>query len=528
MRHLPPLQIDNLSGGWNTAVPATHIADNEFSDGKNIYLDELAKPTKRAGIDSTGVEESNSITGLFRYDRNDGSDYQVYVEGTDLKYRTTGSGTSVYSSLTDGLRTRFAVMYGALYVCNGTDTPIKWDQTTASTATGMPAGFDCFEHEEKLFTYGMTSEINDRDYPSILAYSETGDPDDWSELTNFVNIGETDGTVLQKCVSDGGRILCWKDSSVWQVTFDSIGDYDRHKILDLGTPAPDSVVKVGNDYFFLTRDAVVSLGEEMSYVGQERAGLGLSAKIKPEINKINQEYIHKAQGMFFDNKYFLAVPVNQSTTNNVVYVYDVIKKVWLPPIYYGVDGDIECWGKYVEDDTEYFYWGSSDGYIYREANSFADDGAAIDSFIETKKYSMYWNQMEQRGRLKTFYTTISYLSEGSNSVSQTITVDNSETSTKNLSPVSASSWSGTIGRQLVGNNEEEIEGTDYYYPIGTSLETVGVAYNTRIIRHLNKRGYTIQFKYENNTINSGFTLQGFAITNSVIAENDFQSPAIKV
>lgn len=54
----------------------------------------------------------------------------------------------------------------------------------------------------------------------------------------------------------------------------------------------------------------------------------LSESIQETIDTINQDYAHNAVSVYFDNRYYLAVPVNGSTTNNRLIIYNFINKQW--------------------------------------------------------------------------------------------------------------------------------------------------------------------------------------------------------
>jgi len=56
--------------------------------------------------------------------------------------------------------------------------------------------------------------------------------------------------------------------------------------------------------------------------------LPLSAPIDDIIAKINVNAVSNSVAVYFNNRYYLAVPINGSTTNNCVLVYNFINKNW--------------------------------------------------------------------------------------------------------------------------------------------------------------------------------------------------------
>ena len=54
----------------------------------------------------------------------------------------------------------------------------------------------------------------------------------------------------------------------------------------------------------------------------------ISEAIKPTIDRINQNYIDKAVGTYFNNRYYLAIPVDGSNENNLIVIYNFINNGW--------------------------------------------------------------------------------------------------------------------------------------------------------------------------------------------------------
>jgi hypothetical protein len=54
----------------------------------------------------------------------------------------------------------------------------------------------------------------------------------------------------------------------------------------------------------------------------------LSSPISDVIERINYNHVSGAVASYFENRYYLAVPLDSSTTNNAVLVYNFINKAW--------------------------------------------------------------------------------------------------------------------------------------------------------------------------------------------------------
>ena len=54
----------------------------------------------------------------------------------------------------------------------------------------------------------------------------------------------------------------------------------------------------------------------------------LSSSIQGTISRINKDRAHKAVSAYFDNRYYIAVPLDNSLTNNALLVYNFLNKQW--------------------------------------------------------------------------------------------------------------------------------------------------------------------------------------------------------
>ena len=97
---------------------------------------------------------------------------------------------------------------------------------------------------------------------------------------------------------------------------------------EYGAVGKDAVVQVGSDVVFLSsKRGVTSLGIADS--GKVTAiDLPLSDPIQPLINRINWNYAQNSCLAFHNNRLYVAVPLDGSTINNAILVYDFLAKAW--------------------------------------------------------------------------------------------------------------------------------------------------------------------------------------------------------
>jgi hypothetical protein len=133
-----------------------------------------------------------------------------------------------------------------------------------------------------------------------------------------INQGAADGLVTIALFGKS-TIVCFKEQSVFRVdnVYGSLGSITLSAVTRrYGCVAAKSVVDVGNDLLWLSQGGVASL--TLTTEGELQAGTGVgkppmfSADIQPLIERINWAYASGATGAFWDNKYYLAVPLDDA------------------------------------------------------------------------------------------------------------------------------------------------------------------------------------------------------------------------
>jgi hypothetical protein len=108
----------------------------------------------------------------------------------------------------------------------------------------------------------------------------------------------------------------------------SIADISLKEITrEAGLVAQKSVVTIGDRIFFLSDNGVYSTSFQDLY-NLRGAGLPLSDPINPLIKRINPDYAHNAVAVYHDNRYWIAVPLDNSPRNNAILVYNLLNQGW--------------------------------------------------------------------------------------------------------------------------------------------------------------------------------------------------------
>ena len=96
---------------------------------------------------------------------------------------------------------------------------------------------------------------------------------------------------------------------------------------DLGCSARRSIVQIANKIFFLSDQGVYGL-EFLDQYNLRGLDVPLSEPIQPYIDRINQDYVDRSTGAYFNSRFFLAIPIDGATENNVILVYNTLNGGW--------------------------------------------------------------------------------------------------------------------------------------------------------------------------------------------------------
>ncbi len=132
------------------------------------------------------------------------------------------------------------------------------------------------------------------------------------------------------------EILVFKTNSIYAAKFaDNTSSpdiilaesYVRTLTYDIGCVAKRSVANISGYVFFLSRKGVYRLEPQLD-TNLLANTAPMSIGIQKYIDRINQNYVKNAVGTVFNGRYYLAVPLDNSTVNNYVFVYNLTNQMW--------------------------------------------------------------------------------------------------------------------------------------------------------------------------------------------------------
>lgn len=186
---------------------------------------------------------------------------------------------------------------------------------------------------------GVSPSVNftDRNIRDEVAISDILDENTYDQIYNQFRIsgGTADQVVAMHGFFDDKMIVLNRNSihSISNTSGNLTDTIVRELTSEIGCLARKTVLMRGNTMYFLSDNGVYGL-EFLNDYNLRGIDQPLSKNIQPYIDRINPDKADKAVAVYFDNRYFLAVPLdsvagaNDAIGNNAVLVYNFLNKGW--------------------------------------------------------------------------------------------------------------------------------------------------------------------------------------------------------
>ena len=307
-------------------------ADNKFyilrgqgQTAKGVTGITRSGSTATVTLNAHGFSNGNeiTITGATQTDYN-GSFVISNVTTNTFDYAVPGTPA------TPATGTIYAQKAKPAMVWDGTTniTVVPQSITTGSSANFPPADFGI---------YFQNRIIVKRDRDKIAA-SDYFDYNTWDLTFNqfTINLGANDYIVgFQPWQED--KFLILERNSIYYAYIDPNGytsgaspggnSFIKSLTAEFGCSARRSIVNAGEFIFFLSDNGVYLLNPslDLKLLGNTTP---LSGPVSDIIRRINAQAVANAVARVYNNRYYLAVPLDSSTRNNAVLVYSMLNKAW--------------------------------------------------------------------------------------------------------------------------------------------------------------------------------------------------------
>lgn len=293
----------------NKLYYADGASNLSFTDGTSYY---------RQGTSVLSITVTNDGTGYT-------STPTVTISAPSLTYGTTA--TAVATVVSNKVSAITVTNAGSGYTSAPTVT-ITGGGGSSATATASvsalaPSGLRLIrQFTNRLFAVGTGANRN------TLYASDILDAEVW-KTTNTIVVGGNDGEdIIAIQPFFDFELLVFKPNKIYLVTVDptatTAAGWTVRLINDkIGCQAAGSAIFTNKDVFFLSNDGIRSVvrsaADDFYTVGPT-----LTEQVKNVIARINRGYISSANAAFHNNRYYLALPLDNSTTCNYVLVYNTL------------------------------------------------------------------------------------------------------------------------------------------------------------------------------------------------------------
>jgi hypothetical protein len=202
--------------------------------------------------------------------------------------------------------------------------------------THMPAPEYGIYHQKRLavpYRYNVSDAVDtytDRKIFDEIILSDILDTNTYDQVYGQFrfNAGAADFNVGMHSFSDDKLIVFNRNSiHLVQNSLDLASASVQLLTDEVGLIARDSIIQVGNQVLFLSDNGIygMSFVDLYNLRGNE---VPLSESIDPTIKTIDKANASKASAVYFDNRYYIAVPTGTDGFNNKILIYNFLTKEW--------------------------------------------------------------------------------------------------------------------------------------------------------------------------------------------------------
>ena len=342
---LQKVRVTDFSGGQNSKDFFDKIQQNQGTQVENLLIDNVGQAKTRKGQALYNEDVgSTAFSGLGAYYLDSTTSYVVMASGTSV-YRNNGTTNWAQistSSMGTGYDTGFLQANSLLFVFNGNANTAYWNGTTWNAGGTWPGSASPPVITTAAWLNNYMFGAGNPTNTDWVYVSNNQSPQSWS-ASDVMKINTGDGQAIKRLEAyRTGELIAYKERSIWDINISNVDSTCSPQPTcqwtitaisrDIGTPAPRSVVSLGNDQWFLSSEPIAVRSLIKSQF--DKTFVQMNSKPIQDIfdgtgdTIINKTQISKAAAVLFNNKYILAIPTGSSSVNNFVVVYDFIANAW--------------------------------------------------------------------------------------------------------------------------------------------------------------------------------------------------------
>lgn len=532
------IRVINPSRGLNLLIADILSNDKEATIGtKNIEYVEGGAARKRMGYTTTGSGLTAAPKGLAPY-ISESSNYVIASDAGTLKKYQSGTWSALTGAVTLDATANITMtpIFQKTYAWDGVSGGLVFDGTTVTRPGTMPKAKFSVIYKGYHVASGTPGQ------PFRLYFSPISEPSRFTraaavgggaiELNDATNVpgatvftGDNTPQAIDINKNDGQKVtglgffqdvlIVFKENSIYQLYFNASGSFVVERISSsYGAVCHTAIASVENDCYFLTDKGVYVLGNEPNFYASIRTN-ELSSRIKNLLQRINPAHWEKCRAYYYDDRYFLTVPLDANTTCNAVIVYDRRFYAWA----YWTNINAETFLAFKDRDVDgrmHFYFTEYGATNMAEFTPgvYNDKGAAIEASFITRAFegkmldrNKYWYSIRPIFRQTTGSVNISFISE-----------DGSIGKPAAVAPILTGGLGiDEFGNLLFGTSQQDTYTDADLGLSGSGSSSSGAASSETDQSHtifdigIGIDSRTMKFKFTNSGLNETFTLLGWVI-----------------
>ncbi|HHX27922.1 MAG TPA: hypothetical protein GX716_02810 [Firmicutes bacterium] len=362
-----PYTIDNFRGGLcETALSGM----SQTPDCRNVIARVTGLLEKRKGQERLNLSVlPGPINGAHAY--YNGTTRILVVAAADKAYQynpVTREFTDIKSGLSDDNPVQFVTCANYMVAFDGKTPPWKFDGLQVTNLENAPAdGYLACLYKEKLFSVSKSD-------PSILLWSDSFEPETWTPENHWA-VGDGDGDVITAICPYGkqNHLAVFKQRAVYALYGTSLDDFEM-------PPSRSGHGAVGaNAVVESTSGLMYYVSSDGIYAYDGYSSTKITKVIPLTWGSINQAALSGACAWEWDGLLYFALPVGESTHNNLVLCFDPDTGAWWP--YSGINASCATLWEEKENSGAALLTGSSaDGYMVRQEAGTTDFGHPIEAY----------------------------------------------------------------------------------------------------------------------------------------------------
>lgn len=333
---LQKVRAADFSGGQNSKDFFDTLKPSEGVSVINADISSKGQAIQRKGqsLFLTDVG-STAFLGLGAFYLDSSTSYHIVASGTTVQRNGSTDWVQIStSSMGSGHDTGFVQALNNLFVYNGSANTAWWDGTTwfpgGTWPTSPPIATTSAWLANYLFLSGNPTN------PDWVFFSSNLVPTSFPAV-NIRKINTGDGQAVTRIIPFRlSELIVYKERSIFDLDISvdpaTTGFTVTPISKDVGTPAPRSVVFLGNDQWFLSSPpyAVRSLTRTQF----DKILVDIQSRPIQDVfdgtgtRALNTVHVSKAAAILYENKYMLAIPTGSSSVNDFVLVYDFLTQSW--------------------------------------------------------------------------------------------------------------------------------------------------------------------------------------------------------